>query len=275
MSNNVDIAYRKPYEVSFVKFNGLNIDQVAELVGDLGQIEKGPHKTYKLDGVTIPDPGYIVKHSGGKLDLLTTSAFTEKYETSIENISDGYHSFKELYEFRMIYNALAFTLAYQSGDLVGVQKSRRHHDGEPCFGGGWFVVFAETAYGQITNHYEEKYWDLFQIPETEKITVEFDNHTSEEVLFRIQKTIQNYMYMNAFQKGFGGTITDQEFPKLDASLYVKAAKKIAGIGNLVDDYHNVKAANGKITSLDMIYFQKITSELININNSVKNLTNEK
>ena len=31
-----------------------------------------------------------------------------------EKISDGYHTFKELYEFRMLYNSIAFNELYKS-----------------------------------------------------------------------------------------------------------------------------------------------------------------
>lgn len=54
-------------------------------------------------------------------------------------ISDGFHSFDELYHYRMLYNAAFFN------SLEGkyeVHKSYRHSDGELCFGGGWFIVMA-------------------------------------------------------------------------------------------------------------------------------------
>ena len=75
-------------------------------------------------------------------------------------ISDGYHTFNELYRFRLLYNAAFFNLLPKEI----VHKSKRHHDGEECFGGGWFIVMANLPTGQISNHYELKDWDLFQIP---------------------------------------------------------------------------------------------------------------
>lgn len=60
-------------------------------------------------------------------------------------ISDGFHSFDELYHYRMLYNAAFFN------SLEGkceVHKSYRHADGELCFGGGWFVVMANLPTGQ-------------------------------------------------------------------------------------------------------------------------------
>lgn len=106
-------------------------------------------------------------------------------------ISDGYHTFDELYEFRKIYNAVLFN-TWASGWKEGfgvkhdVHKSKKHFDGEECFGGGWFIVVAILPTGQISNHYELKDWELFNIPETEKAKYEFDGHTPQDVLNRLK-----------------------------------------------------------------------------------------
>lgn len=99
-------------------------------------------------------------------------------------ISDGYHTFDELYEYRMAYNAAAFN-AWADADVVPVYKSWKHHDGELCFGGGWFVVVAVLPTGQITNHYPAKDWDNFRIPEVERATHEYDGHTPHDALMRL------------------------------------------------------------------------------------------
>ena len=56
------------------------------------------------------------------------------------NVSDGYHTFNELYRYRMLYNA-AFFNELAKGD-VKVCKSHKHYDGEECFGGGtiWLSI---------------------------------------------------------------------------------------------------------------------------------------
>ena len=103
-------------------------------------------------------------------------------------ISDGYHTFKELYGFRMVYNAALFNMWSRHG-MYEVHKSKRHYDGNLCFGGGWIVVIAATPFGQISNHYEEKYSHLFQVPEKEKVLWPFDGHTPDDVYQRMLKTI--------------------------------------------------------------------------------------
>lgn len=65
-------------------------------------------------------------------------------------------------------------------------KSKRHYDGELCFGGGWFIVTAELPTGQISNHYKLEDWDLFKIPETEEALFEFDDHDTQDVIARLK-----------------------------------------------------------------------------------------
>lgn len=102
-------------------------------------------------------------------------------------ISDGYHTFNELYYYRMLYNAAFFNLLPQGM----AHKSMRHHDGEECFGGGWFIVMADLPTGQISNHYETKYWDLFHIPEKE-VADEWDGHTPQDAAERLHDYIVGY-----------------------------------------------------------------------------------
>ena len=71
--------------------------------------------------------------------------------------------------------------------LYDVHKSKRHSDGEIPFGDpNWFIVMAELPTGQISNHYEMKDWNLFQIPEKEKAN-KYDGHTPKDVAERIRK----------------------------------------------------------------------------------------
>lgn len=104
--------------------------------------------------------------------------------TPVENRSDGYHTYKELYEFRKVYNAALFN-EWFSQRKYEVHKSKKHSDGEDSFGGGWFVVMATLPTGQISNHYELKDWDLFRCEER-PLADKWDGHTSNDVLLRLQ-----------------------------------------------------------------------------------------
>ncbi len=100
--------------------------------------------------------------------------------------SDGYHTFNELYDFRREYNA-----ALVNSGIWKAHKSYRHHSGELCFGGGWFIVMIETPFGQISNHYENKYWSEFHCEEKE-FADEWDGHTEKDVIERLMKcNLQN------------------------------------------------------------------------------------
>ena len=106
------------------------------------------------------------------------------------NMSDGYHTFNELYEFRKLYNAHLFNEWAEQGKYE-VHKSLRHNNGSRCFDeGGYFIVVAMLSDGQISNHYPiEPDWSLFKIPEEPRAKYKFDGHTSIDVLDRLKKAI--------------------------------------------------------------------------------------
>lgn len=112
-----------------------------------------------------------------------------KRNYGLGSISDGYHTFDELYEYRLLYNAALFN-EFHKQNLYKVHKSTKHHGGDDCFGGGWFIVMAWLPTGQISNHYEMKYWDLFNIPEQEKAD-KWDCHSPEVAKIRLLSFIQN------------------------------------------------------------------------------------
>lgn len=93
----------------------------------------------------------------------------------IGELSDGYHTFNGLYYQRMMLFA-ALVKTYKDR----AWKSRRHSDGEPCFGGGWFIVGIDTPQGGYTYHYEDKYFDLFDCVELPN-GKEWDGHTEDDV----------------------------------------------------------------------------------------------
>lgn len=104
-------------------------------------------------------------------------------------ISDGYHTFNELYAFRKAYNALLFSEGAAQGKY-NVHKSERHFEGDPCFGGGWFIVVAVLPQGQVSNHYKLEDWDLFKVPAHPTALVPFDGHTAQDVLHRLLSLAQ-------------------------------------------------------------------------------------
>ena len=113
------------------------------------------------------------------------------HSKDVGSISDGYHTFDELYEYRLLYNAAFFNELAEQG-LYDVHKSKKESDGKSPFNNeNMFVVMAELPTGQISNHYEMKHWNLFNVPIKDKANV-WDNHTSKDVCERIRKYLFKY-----------------------------------------------------------------------------------
>lgn len=111
-------------------------------------------------------------------------------DKDIEKFTDGYHSFEELYDYRLLYNAALFN-EFAKQNLYDAHKSKLHSDGEVPFGDpNWFIVMAELPTGQISNHYEMKHWDLFNIPEKQRANV-YDGHSPQDVADRLRAFLSN------------------------------------------------------------------------------------
>lgn len=97
----------------------------------------------------------------------------------IDDVSDGCHTFRQLYYQRMM---LFATIVKQNKDKAW--KSLRHEDGELCFGGGWFIVGIDTPEGSYTYHYENKYWDMFDCVDLPR-GKHWDGHTEADAETRL------------------------------------------------------------------------------------------
>ena len=106
-------------------------------------------------------------------------------EKEIENINDGYHTFKELYHHRAL---LFASIVAMNKDVAW--KSKQHSDGTMY--DNMFIVGITTPEGNATYHYDiDPYWDMFQCKELDKAP-EFDGHTPEVALERIYNYCINY-----------------------------------------------------------------------------------
>lgn len=92
---------------------------------------------------------------------------------NIQNVSDGYHTFDELYYHRMIlFSVICNTFKEMAW------KSKLHSDGTMF--DGYFIVGVDTSKGQYTYHYDLKFWNDFNIKELEKAP-EYDGHKPEDI----------------------------------------------------------------------------------------------
>lgn len=99
-------------------------------------------------------------------------------------LSDGYHTYNDLYYQRCI---LFATICNLNKNISW--KSKKHSDGGKCFDSdNWFIVGIDTPKGIYTYHYEMKYWDLFEVKELE-IGKVWDGHTEKDVtrLFSLEE----------------------------------------------------------------------------------------
>ncbi len=103
-----------------------------------------------------------------------------------KKISDGHHTFEELYKHRII---LFCTLCNLFPDISW--KSRKHYDEEndPMFSGN-FIAGINTPDGIATYHIKLEYWDLFDITELERAP-KYDDYSNDEVLKRILSLTKN------------------------------------------------------------------------------------
>lgn len=116
-------------------------------------------------------------------DMIKTSKLEGNVST--KDISDGYHTFRQLYNHRTILFALVCN-AYPEISW----KSKKHYEEEtdPMFNGD-FIAGINTPEGPATYHMKLQYWDLFNIPEIER-AYPYDGHKSDDDLNRLSSLIK-------------------------------------------------------------------------------------
>ena len=188
----------------------------------------------------------VIKANGYKWNEETKTL--EKLEDIEDkgNISDGYHTFNELYEYRLLYNASMFNELAKQG-LYDVHKSKLHSDGTIPFGDdNWFIVQAELPTGQISNHYEMKDWDLFQVPIKEKAN-QYDGHTPQDVAKRLR-------YFLTLEK-----LVEPKFKVGDKITKIDGSRKGEIYYTDVDKYH---VYVGNYTGIDVFFEDQDDWELV-------------
>ena len=108
------------------------------------------------------------------------------------NISDGYHTFWELYKHRIhLFIALCktFTAIWWLTWNIKCIRSKIHEDWLNVWE-EWkmFLLCLHTPDGQISYHIDKEYWNKCEFAETEeRAKIPFDGHTSDDVLERLLK----------------------------------------------------------------------------------------
>lgn len=105
---------------------------------------------------------------------------------NIKEISDGHHTFQELY------NQITILWAIMCNTHPTLSWKSKKHDGEennPMFNGD-FIVGINTPNGTATRHIKLEYWDLFSIQELEH-ALPYDGYSPEENTERLLSLINH------------------------------------------------------------------------------------
>lgn len=151
--------------------------EYAHLPAHLKGVSQVIANTAKLLNESLPDSAE--KSSGlRKLleakDCFVRSALNAPNAVQAGELSDGYHSYNELYAHRMQLFAVVC-----KQNQAQAWKSKLHHDGTMF--DDYFIVGIETPMGQFTYHYPMLHWGMFQVRELDKAP-EWDGHTADDVV---------------------------------------------------------------------------------------------
>lgn len=101
-------------------------------------------------------------------------------KSEVGEISDGYHTFNELYHHRAI---LFASLCNTFPDKAW--KSKQHDDPNQPMYDGMFICGITTPEGEATYHYDiNPYWDMFHVKELDRAPA-FDGHTPQMAIDRL------------------------------------------------------------------------------------------
>lgn len=100
-------------------------------------------------------------------------------------ISDGYHTFGELYEHRIELFIMMCIMYKRTSYKYQIWKSQLHSDGSKY--DGWFILGIGDHPGkQISYHLPMSKWGECYFADTLSKAPEFDGHTSADVLKRLK-----------------------------------------------------------------------------------------
>lgn len=108
--------------------------------------------------------------------------------SNVDDISDGYHTFEELYDHRsLLFIFLCKTLTETKWNKYKCVFSMKHNDGT-MYDNMFIINVTELITGlQISYHLEDKYLYIVKRSGIEEVEYapEFDGHTPDDVLLRL------------------------------------------------------------------------------------------
>ena len=192
---------KKPVVIEALLFNGQNHSELVEFmnINAFDTFPDTPFPIETLEGIMMANKGdYIIKGVKGEFYPCKPDIFKETYDEvrvmgltakevlinelikelknkgiSRKGISDGWHTFGELYYHRMILTAVIAN-TYKDD----AWKSKQHHDGTMFEDS--FIIGFDTPKGQYSYHYHLDDWELFEVKELEYAPV-YDGHKPSDI----------------------------------------------------------------------------------------------
>ena len=130
-----------------------------------------------VDGELLYQAGTVPDLERLKLISLIISEMDDPNNT--DAVSDGYHTFEELYYQRMMLTKTVALAAINKFDEDTVYRSRLHSDGTMYK--DFFIVVFNTPEGNFSYHYHMMYWGVFDFLKEVPNAEEFDGHTWKDV----------------------------------------------------------------------------------------------
>lgn len=162
-----------------------SIDDVNLTMSDMIQLAS---EAVKSGDVVITEFNFKAKSKKSELNTVDDiNAAIKALPDGNNGVSDGYHTFKDLYEHRSIlYIALCVSLNWKN-----VWKSRVNSDGS-VWGDSFALGLGKdlTCGTMISYHLNIKYWDQCKC---EELAIGlYDGHTSHDVLDRLERSVQKF-----------------------------------------------------------------------------------
>lgn len=128
----------------------------------------------------------------GKLYAPSFDGSDNKAEMEIScepgEVSDGYHTFNELYEHRcLLFCMVAQVFAISNIKNWRTWKSWKHDDGSDY--PGWFIAGLDLGAGTVTYHLPASMWELYAGEYLDNAP-EWDGHTSSDVINRLRNWLE-------------------------------------------------------------------------------------
>lgn len=123
-----------------------------------------------------------------EVDTIRTTRPVEQVVVKGEDIkvSDGYHTFDELYDHRITLFIALCRILRKDADHNGIWRSKLHNDGTMYE--GWFIMgIGEEAGNQITYHLPIARWHETDFAAELTRAPKWDGHTPADVLERLKQ----------------------------------------------------------------------------------------